>query len=186
MEKIPTLFKCSYEKQKCFITEEVDPRCLWVIQGEGKAYPKYDGTACLVRDGKLYARYDAKRGKQPPAGAIPCSDPDSVTGHWPHWVEVTPDNPQYKWHWQCWDPEANLKDGTYELIGPHFQGNPHNEPFDYLLAHLGESLIVERTFNGIKSFLSTFYAEGLVFWHEDGRKAKIRRDHFGFSWPKKE
>lgn len=190
MEKIPTLFVCTYDRQNCHITPEVNPACAWVLAGEGKAYPKYDGTACLVKNGKLFARYDAMRGKTPPLGAIPCQDPDPITGHWPHWVEVTADNPQYKWHWRCWDNwdyrGEKPKDGTYELIGPHFQGNPHGVPFDYFMEHEGNiftELRVERSFEGIRNFLSTFNKEGIVFWHSDGRKAKIRRDHFGFAWP---
>lgn len=191
MKKIPTLFRCEYQGQTCNITDQVTPGCEWVLAGEGLAFPKWDGTACMVLDGKLYARYDAKRGKIPPEGAIPCQDPDPITGHWPHWVEVTPDKPQYKWHWKAFIENNSLGvnqiDATYELIGPHFQGNPHRYPYDIFIKHnagvYGAEFLPDRSFLGIKEFLSKYSKEGLVFWHEDGRAAKIRRDHFGFEWP---
>ena len=38
-------------------------------------------TCGLVRDGRLYKRYDAKQGKTPPAGFEPAQDPDEVTNN---------------------------------------------------------------------------------------------------------
>jgi hypothetical protein len=190
MKKIPALFKCIYEHgKKPIITKEVTAGCEWVTAGEGKAYFKFDGTACLVKDGKLFARYDAKKGKIPPQGAIPCQEPDLVTGHWPHWVQVTSENPAYKYHWaafKTYNEIMKIEDGTYELCGPHFQANPHNLDHDSFFPHIGQSLIVnvpDRSFESIKKILEALNFEGLVFHHPDGRMAKIRRDHFGLDWP---
>lgn len=189
MKKIPTVFRCIYDNSRQIpIYDEVTPGCEWVIAGEGKAYLKYDGTACMIKEGKLFARYDAKRGKTPPEGAIPCQDPDPTTGHWPHWVEITAENPTYKHHWGAFQriKMVVIEDGTYELCGPHFQANPHNLDRDIFIPHTGQSLIVEvpdRSFEGIKKILEALDSEGLVFHAEDGRMAKIRRDHFGFEWP---
>lgn len=35
----------------------------------------------------------------------------------------------------------------------------------------------------LHAFLMGNFVEGLVFAHEDGRFAKIRRKDFGFAWP---
>ncbi len=56
-----------------------------VLDGEGIATRKWDGTACLVRDGILYKRYDRKLNpktgeyKSAPIGWEPCEEPDEIT-----------------------------------------------------------------------------------------------------------
>lgn len=48
MKKIPTVYlRDNDDRSK--ITEEVNPECLWVIAGEGKPTPKYNGT-CVMLD----------------------------------------------------------------------------------------------------------------------------------------
>lgn len=75
MKKIPSVFVRNYDGDR-LVRDEVVPGCEWVIAGEGIATRKWDGTACLVRGGKLYRRYDAKHGKTPPPGFDPAQDPD--------------------------------------------------------------------------------------------------------------
>ena len=60
MRKIPSLFKRDYEGTR-LVYDEVVPGSEWVLAGEGVATRKWDGTACMVRDGRLYKRYDCKR-----------------------------------------------------------------------------------------------------------------------------
>ena len=99
MKKIPTLFKRTYDGPRIKgITDEVAPGMEWVLAGEGLTTVKIDGTCCAIIDGKFYKRYDAKKGKTPPPGAIPCCDPDPVTGHWPHWLLVDPADQGSNWH----------------------------------------------------------------------------------------
>ena len=89
MKKIPTLFKREFENHNIKkILPEVTPGYENIIEGEGTPTIKWDGSCCAVIDGVFYKRYDAKRGKIPPQNAIPCCEPDPVTGHWPHWVPV--------------------------------------------------------------------------------------------------
>ena len=84
MKKIPTLFTRVYENHKIVgIKDEITPGCELAFY-QGIATIKIDGSCCAVIDGKFYKRYDAKKGKNPPVGAIPCCDHDPVTGHWPH------------------------------------------------------------------------------------------------------
>lgn len=69
MKKIPTLFKRVYENHKIVgILPEVTEGFEWVLDGEGVPTVKYDGSCCAVIEGKLYKRYDAKKGKNPPEG----------------------------------------------------------------------------------------------------------------------
>ena len=49
--------------------------------------------------------------------------------------------------------ELPIKDGTYEAIGPHFNGNKHNLGSDILVKHGTNILDVPRTFEGIKQYL---------------------------------
>lgn len=114
------------DKHNKTITTEVTSGMDWVIRGEGIATIKKDGSCCAFIQGLLYKRYDAKRGKEPPKGAIPCSNSDPLTGHWPHWVKVDETNPVDKWFLEAMNNSDDRKDGTYEAIGLHFQGNPYN------------------------------------------------------------
>lgn len=99
MKKIPTLFKREFDKHKVIniSSELTDTSLLWVINGEGIATEKIDGSCCAVIDGVFYKRYDAKKGKKPPVGSIPYDEPDPITGHWPHWVKVNESDSGDKW-----------------------------------------------------------------------------------------
>ena len=103
MKKIPTLFVREFENHRVVkVLPEVTPGFEWVLRGEGTPTVKIDGACCAIIDGKFYKRYDAKKDKRgnlkiPPSGAIPCCDPDPVTGHWPHWVLVDENDPADKW-----------------------------------------------------------------------------------------
>ena len=191
MKKIPTLFERIFENHKVVgITDKVTPGFEWVLEGEGVATLKMDGSCCAIINGELYKRYDAKNGKKPPEGAIPCCEPDPITGHWPHWVKVDPENPADKWFVEAFTRASRygvLPDKTYEAVGPHFQGNPHGYGTDMLIPH-GASYdnSVERSFEGIREYLKNSNMEGLVFWKDGEPMCKIKRTDFGFEWPIKE
>lgn len=186
MKKIPCLFQRIFNGRKAAdITSDVTPGCEWVLAGEGTASRKWDGTACAVIGGVLHKRYDAKPGKQAPPGSIPCQDPDPVTGHWPHWVPVSEQNPADKHHLAAWAQLAPLPDGTYELVGPAINGNPEGLSELALRAHGDVVLDVPRTFDGLREFLDANLIEGIVFAHPDGRACKIRRNDFGMPWGSK-
>lgn len=196
MKKIPTLFERTFENHKVVgITDKVTPGMEWVLEGEGVATIKWDGSCCAIIDGKFYKRYDAKKGRKAPANAIPCCPPDPVTGHHPHWVPVDKNNPADQWfvsayeNYHFWDNqnESDPIDGTYEAIGPHFQGNPYFLKRDIIRPH-GDDIIVflNRSFDGIKEFLRENEIEGVVFWKNGQPQCKIKRSDFGFEWPVKE
>lgn len=201
MKKIPTLFKRIFDEKThkiIDVTDEITPGCEEAFLN-GKATVKMDGSCCAMINGVFYKRYDCKKGKTPPEGAIPCCDPDPVTGHWPHWVKVDKDNPADKWFrsaiqytLRSYKSEAysiereaiyNI-DATYEAIGPHFNGNPYKlSESDFLVRH-GDSVVdVDRDFESIKSFLEKHPMEGIVFWLNGEPVCKIKRTDFGFEWP---
>lgn len=183
MKKIPTLFERVFEgKMMVGITDTVKTGLEWVLRGEGVATVKIDGSCTAIINGEFYKRYDAKKGKTPPLGAIPCCEADPITGHHPHWVKVGSNNPSDKWFVAAYEKLNNKQDGTYEAIGEHFQGNPYNLIGDILVPH-GQGIIeVERTFEGIKKYLEDNYIEGLVFWKDGEPRCKIKRSDFGFEW----
>lgn len=191
MKKIPTLFERVFENHKIVdIKPEVAPELEWVLNGEGEATVKVDGSCCCIIDGKLFKRYDAKKGKPIPENAIKCQDvADPITGHLPCWVPVDENNQGDKWFIEAYKttkenaPEL-LDDGTYEAIGKHFNGNPYNiAGGDLLIPHGTIELCVERSFTGIKSYLEKTPIEGIVFWKDGEPKCKIKRSDFGFEWP---
>lgn len=184
MKKIPTLFERVYHDHKVInILPNVMPEMEWVLKGEGVATVKIDGSCCAIIDGKFYKRYDAKKGKPIPNGAIKCQEvADLVTGHLPCWVKCDRNNPADKWFWSAYDNGNNYSDGTYEAIGPKFQGNPYNLTNNVLVKHGTEIVEVERTFDGIRKYLLENNIEGLVFWKDGEPKCKIKRSDFGFSW----
>lgn len=186
MKKITTLFKKDPNNLK-LVTPEIDPANEWALDlAVSVPTMKLDGAACAVIDGKLYKRYDVKNGKVVPEGAIPCQEPDAITGHWPHWVLCEMGNPSDKWHFEAIDNQAfSFKEGTYELCGPKVQGNPEGLKAHVLLRHgcLELSDVTDLSFEGLKAYLSDpdNDMEGIVFHHkEDGRMCKIRKSDFGF------
>lgn len=191
MQKIPTLFKRDYEGNRQVYNEPVEGT-EWVLAGEGVATIKMDGTACLMKDGLLYRRYDAKKGRTPPDGFMPTEErPDPNTGHWPGWVPITGAN-EDKWHREAlknWQEEWDglPPDGTYELVGPKIQGNLYDRSDHALIPHNSPALVVgpPRTFEGIREWLSRHDVEGIVWHHPDGRMVKIKRRDFGLPWGRK-
>lgn len=182
MKKIISLFQRNYETDRT-VRNEVVPGAEWVLLGEGKATRKWDGTCCMVRAGKLYKRYDAKHGKTPPEGFEAAQEPDTVTGHWPGWLPVG-DGPDDRWHREAWAEGhshcAEVRDGTYELIGPKVQGNPEGEKRHCLAPHGMWPVDAPRDYEGLRAYLEIADVEGIVWHHPDGRMVKIKKKDFGF------
>lgn len=213
MKKIPTLFERVYENHKIVdILPNVTKGMEWVLEGKGIATLKVDGSCCAIINGEFYKRYDAKRGKPIPEGAIKCQEEaDPITGHLPCWVKVDENKPEDKWFIEAYKTTIEsgkiettngglasgkisehrefvypkLQDGTYEAIGVHFQGNPYNLQCDTIVKHGIITINVERTFDGIKKYLSEHYIEGIVFWLDGEPRCKIKRSDFGFDWGNK-
>lgn len=190
MKKIPTLYKREFDTNgnKVPISNEFTNEICKEALLYGIPTIKFDGSCCAIINGKFYKRYDAKRGKPIPIGAIKCQEKaDEITGHLPCWVRVREDNPSDKWFIEALDNalkiEDGLLDGTYEAVGKHFNANPYNLFYDTLIKH-GESKILdlERTFDGVKDYLENHEIEGIVFWLNNEPICKIKRSDFGFKW----
>ncbi len=186
------------------ISNAVRPENEWVFTDGASVTPtvKFDGTACAIIGGQLYKRYDAKHGKVAPAGAIPCGEPDSVTGHHPHWLLVDAAKSEDKWFVQGWgqfltehgliagdirlgvlrdELSSGAYDGTYELCGERIGINAERVTGHRLIKH-GSVVadLIDLSFDGIESYLRNADVEGIVFHHQDGRMCKIRKTDFGF------
>lgn len=188
MKKIPTLFKREFENHRAVkVLPEVTEGFEWVLNGEGIATVKYDGSCCAIINGEFYKRFDAKKGRKIPDGAIPCCEPDPITGHHPHWVKVDESNSADKWFIEALKGlnPSEFEEGTYEAIGKHFNGNPYNLEKDQLVKHGIDVIEVSRTFEGIKEYLKEHCIEGIVFWYNDEPMCKIKRSDFGFKWGNK-
>jgi hypothetical protein len=193
MRKIPTLYQRDPETNLRHVMAEVHPDCGWVLDGEGVATYKWDGTAVRIDGhGVMWKRREVKPGKPVPEGFDQEGDADPVTGKLVGWVPCDPGRPEDRWHWEAYDFEVKSNDtghldtGTYELIGPKVQGNPHHLGWHRLVPHgqqhggvpdllddlptgfaaLGKELhVIARRVPGF---------EGVVWHHPDGRMAKIK------------
>jgi len=186
MRKIPSLFKRNYDGDR-LVRDEVVEGSEWVLNGEGLATVKWDGTACMMRDGVLFKRFDRKRNKRgemkpAPKGWEPCeAEPNEHTGHWPGWVPIGGGDED---RWFRETPHSGLLDGTYELTGPKIQGNPYERSVRSFKRHGFAELHKDpRTYEDIRKFLDRCHIEGIVWHHPDGRMVKIKRKDFGFTWP---
>lgn len=190
MKKIPSLFLRDFDRNPNLVLPVYTPDTEWVVAGYGYGWAtqKFDGAAVRVdKEGNLWARYDAKHGKTPPPSFEPCQEADPKTGHWPGWVKVGDNDSQYVWHMLAFHRTRyggrsgrNLPEGTYEICGPHFQGNPERAEIDHLvmhgLVHL-ENVPVE--FESLKSWFRGKDIEGVVWHSADGHMVKIKKKDFG-------
>lgn len=184
MNKIISLFQRNYSGDR-LVRDEVVPGAEWVMSREGKPTRKFDGTCCLIRDGKLYKRYEVKAGGKAPLNFEPAGEIDPETGKAQGWVPVG-EEPENAWHNQAISRGVDhagleLCDGTYELCGPKVQGNPEGFAEHVLVRH-GVMMLVDdpRTYQDIKGYLSSGSIEGIVWHHQDGRMVKIKAKDFGF------
>jgi Family of unknown function (DUF5565) len=178
MKKIISLFQRNYETDY-LVRNEVVPGAEWVIQGEGIATRKWDGT-CTMWDGRfLWKRYDAKHGKPTPPGFVPAQPPDTTTGHWPGWILIG-ERPEDRWHREGLASLCQQSpNGTYELCGPKIGGNPEKLQSHFLFRHGNDEIKdFPRDFESIKSCLEVSNMEGVVWHHPDGRMVKIRKKDF--------
>jgi hypothetical protein len=184
MRKIPTLFLRDFDARPALVTSEPNPVCTWVLDGEGTATRKWDGTCTLLSGtGHWWARREVKRGKEIPIGFL-AEEYDEVTGKHVGW-EPMAQSSFAKIHVEAVANSDVTAAGTYELLGPKINGNPDGFETHVLIEHgwaaLSERLDIEsapRDYEGLRDWLSKRPYEGLVFHHPDGRMAKIKRRDF--------
>lgn len=183
MQKMPTIFLRDQVGKRALARDEINPEAAWVFEGEGTAYLKWDGTCCAVIDGEFYKRLHLRRGKPKPEGWRHWSGEPAESGH--GWTPVQ-SGPEDARHIEAWLNSTGLEDGTYELIGPRVQGNPHEADRLKLIRHkdpVSQFTPVYLSFDRVQALMASLDWEGLVWHHPDGRMAKIKRRDFGFQWP---
>lgn len=186
MKKIPTVFDRDWSQKNNPIIDKIHPGCNWIFDDGVKAVRKFDGTCCKVQDGKLFKRREVKQGQNTPLGFV-LEEKDEITGCQFGWVFVDVENPRADeiYHAEAFKWTAIIEDGTYELIGPKVQGNPEGVGRHILVKHSGikenEFDVPDNSFEGLREFLKDKDIEGLVFYHPDGRMAKIKKRDYGMS-----
>jgi hypothetical protein len=127
----------------------------WVLDGEGTAYPLYDGLWCEVReDGLLYdfsgEPMDSKVARQ----ALRKLGPKREAG-------------------------------LYWLIGRYVNGNPHRYPTHLLVPHDSSPLLHDfREYHRIVRHLKTSPALFGILWiHPDGSKVQCSKRDLHLRWP---
>lgn len=183
MEKIPTLFE---RDDRFAVTPTVRPECAWVLEGAGDATEKLDGmnVRLTVRAG-LLVRVEKRRNPTKAQKA------QGIRDGW--YVDTSPDDPadQYLLAAAEATDVSDWPDGEHaaEALGPRIQGNPLGledyrcVPFNLVIPTYDD---VPRTFEGLREAVTTLEsrycpghpAEGIVFHHPDGRRAKIKRRDF--------
>lgn len=184
MKKIPTIFERDWEGDRSRVVDKPNPAAAWVFAGEGVATRKIDGTSCMIRGGQFFKRREVKKGQTPPP-EFELADYDEETGKTVGWMPVTY-AAEDKWHQEALVNSGAMQDGTYEAVGPHFQGNPEKHERDTLVSHDALAIddgAVPRAFDGLREWLVGKDIEGIVWHHPDGRMAKIKLRDFGLKRP---
>ena len=183
MEKIPTLFDRGEDFK---VTPKLRAGCEWVIAGEGTPTEKVDGTnvRLTIRSGRVVR---VEKRKNPSR----VEKQQGIIDGW--YVDADEYGPDDKWIYEAvrGTDVTTWPDGEHsvEALGPNIQGNPlgldsHRcVPFDLEIPIYQD---VPRSFEGLMQFLATLesryspghLAEGIVFHHADGRRAKIKRKDF--------
>ncbi len=183
MEKIPTVF----DRDRNFrVTDKVREGCEWVFEGEGTPTEKLDGTnvRLTIRNGAV-VRVEKRRNPSK------VQKQKGIKDGW--YVDADEFGPDDKWIFEAvrGTDVSDWPDGEHscEALGPMIQGNPlgleHHlcVPFNMTIPIYTN---VPRSYKGLRDLLQQLesryspghLAEGIVFHHPDGRRAKIKRKDF--------
>ena len=182
MEKIPTIFD---RGENFAVVPKPRAGCEWVFQDEGIATEKLDGTniRLTVRAGEV-VRIEKRRNP---------TKPQKQRGIKDGWYVDAPKAPENQWIYEAVEhtDTGAWPDGEHscEALGPKIQGNPLElkehicVPFNLTVPRYEA---VPRTYEGLQTYLGELQsryspgalAEGIVFHHPDGRRAKIKRKDF--------
>lgn len=182
------------------ITGEINPGYEWIFEDGVRAVDKLHGTnlCVIVKDGKIASIDNRTQRLVDSAYGLPVR----LKGMAPRAYEGVI-HALEKEHYVKY-----LKEGRNygELIGPRINGNLHGldrhlfVPFDYLFESCHWKSWVQNKYpkdlGSISNWFTTLpslfsqkmkhdgLAEGLIFYHPDGRRAKLRRDHFPWYYEK--
>lgn len=183
MEKIPTIFDRGDDFR---VLNQPRKGCEWVFAGEGSATEKLDGTnvRLTVRSGQI-VRVEKRR------NPTKVQKRQGVTDGW--YVDASEFAKEDKWIMEAAKATdvAGWPDGEHsaEALGPNIQGNLLGLHRHFCVPFNLEIPIYEnapRDFARLKGWIENLesifspghLAEGIVFHHPDGRRAKIKRKDF--------
>jgi hypothetical protein len=185
MEKIPTIFDRGNDFR---VANKPRIGCEWVFANEGKATEKLDGTNVRItlRSGRI-VRVEKRRNPSK------VQKQQGIVDGW--YVDADEASKEDKWMFEAvrGTEVSEWPDGEHsaEALGPNIQGNELGLAKNICVPFNLEGAVptyeqVPRTFEGLQSFFATIeskfapghLAEGLVFHHPDGRRAKIKRKDF--------
>jgi len=175
VKKIPTLFSRDPDDMRQ-VTRQVNPAAKWVLDSEGRATRKFDGTCVMLdEEGAWWARREVKPGKSFPPGFRE-EETDPNTGKTVGWEPIDR-SPFFKAFSTV--NELPAEPGTYELVGPKVNSNPEGYDTHQLVPH-GAWLLddVPLGFDELAAWLQAHDFEGIVWHHPDGRMAKLKRRDF--------
>jgi hypothetical protein len=72
VQKIPTMFVRDETVKGHPVTNQIKPECQWVLDGEGLATMKIDGTNVKIENGQLFKRQKPKERDYDDAAYVPC------------------------------------------------------------------------------------------------------------------
>jgi len=178
VNKIETLF----DRDENFkVIPQVRAGCEWVIDGEGGATEKLDGTNVLIAPHPVSGEpWPFKRSNPTKA--------EKAAGVQPTNVLCVSSDPDDRWIWAAFCRTPNLRPGYHEAMGPKIQGNPLGLSA-HVLVRIDEMPVypdVPRTYEGLRDYMADLdslfspghKAEGIVFHHPDGRMVKIKCKDF--------
>ncbi len=183
MDKIPTIFDRGSDFK---VVNRVRNGCEWVFAGEGSATEKIDGTniRLTVRSGHV-VRVEKRRNPSK------VQKQQGIIDGW--YVDADEFGSEDKWIFDAAKSTdiSGWPDGEHscEAVGPNIQGNPLGlekhlcVPFNLIIPRYDE---IPRSYESLKDTLTRLeslyspghVAEGIVFHHPDGRRAKIKRKDF--------
>lgn len=176
MKKIPTLLVRDPDDRQ-HVLLEINPGCEWVLDGEGMATRKFDGTCVMLdSEGKWWSRREVKHGVAWPTDFVKVTH-DDVTGKTMGWIPI--EQSSFYKHIQ---PllSTRRKVGTYEFVGPKVNGNPEGLEQHQLIEHGGVKIGVMNKACDVEEiagwiqFVGGMGWEGVVWHHPDGRMVKLK------------
>jgi len=179
MEKIPTLFERGPDFR---VVDRPRAECQWVLEGEGTPTEKLDGmnVRLTVRQGRV-VRVEKRRNPSR------IQKQQGIIDGW--YVDADENGREDRWIFEAvrGTNVAGWPDGEHpcEALGPNIQGNPLGLAANLCVPFNRSAPVLDgvpRSYEGLRDFLlaadSLFSpghrAEGIVFHHPDGRRAKIK------------
>jgi len=169
-------------------TEKANPDASWVLQGLGYPLRIWNGITCKIKERKLYSHFFANP-EALPQGFEPAYEEEHEGPSVPGWIPVDSVSQEFVYHreaWQAAQINGVLPDGLYVLVGPSIKNNieniDHHMFFGVNDTRLDRKPYADfpRNFDSIRGFLKNNEMHGIMWINDDGRRAFVTYNEFGF------